>query len=68
MLHSNYAPSGNLVFVVFTIELLFDGTLVFILFLFLLFLLVWRLHYGGMECMGERLVMLWIVHAHAPGM
>jgi len=68
ILDSNYAPSGNLVFVVFTIKLLFDGALVFILLLFLFFLLVWGLHYGGMECMGEWLVVLWIVHAHAPGM
>jgi hypothetical protein len=49
--------------VVFTIKLLFDGTLVFILFLFFL-LLVCR-HYGRMKCMGERLIVLWIVHAHA---
>jgi hypothetical protein len=54
------------VIIIFRIKLLFDGTLVFILFLFLL-LLVCR-HYGRMKCMGERLVVLWIVHAHAPGM
>jgi hypothetical protein len=54
--------------VVFAIKLLFDGALVIVFLLFLFFLLVWGLHYGGMECMGERLVVLWIVHAHAPGM